>query len=195
MTFEFLHEWIESTSDDVIEAVITEFKEKKTNKAKSAVLRDKLLDENDIFDIQVQDKTSNENIEATFTEKEMKAFESAAVTAFKNSKRAEYAKENEGARIEKEALSVKVRAWRNATSTNALVRDHVTAMVARVRSKEADLAYMKHSCRSYFEEYIIALEWLETPAGEGTPLLPPGTGAIIDYYHKIVSLYLSLAFS
>ncbi|KAG9389759.1 hypothetical protein J8273_8433 [Carpediemonas membranifera] len=202
MTFEFLHEWIESTSDDVIEAVITEFKEKKTNKAKSAVLRDKLLDENDIFDIvekkaeleallsqQVQDKTSNENIEATFTEKEMKAFESAAVTAFKNSKRAEYAKENEGARIEKEALSVKVRAWRNATSTNALVRDHVTAMVARVRSKEADLAYMKHSCRSYFEEYIIALEWLETPAGEGTPLLPPGTGAIIDYYHKIVRGY------
>ncbi|KAG9389450.1 hypothetical protein J8273_8742 [Carpediemonas membranifera] len=119
----------------------------------------------------------------------MKAFESAAVTAFKNSKRAEYAKENEGARIEKEALSVKVRAWRNATSTNALVRDHVTAMVARVRSKEADLAYMKHSCRSYFEEYIIALEWLETPAGEGTPLLPPGTGAIIDYYHKIVRGY------
>ncbi|KAG9394027.1 hypothetical protein J8273_4389 [Carpediemonas membranifera] len=119
----------------------------------------------------------------------MKAFESAAVTAFKNSKRAEYAKENEGARIEIEALSVKVRAWRNATSTNALVRDHVTAMVARVRSKEADLAYMKHSCRSYFEEYIIALEWLETPAGEGTPLLPPGTGAIIDYYHKIVRGY------
>ncbi|KAG9393043.1 hypothetical protein J8273_3168 [Carpediemonas membranifera] len=62
-------------------------------------------------------------------------------------------------------------------------------MVARVRSKEADLAYMKHSCRSHFEEYIIALEWLETPAGEGTPLLPPGTGAIIDYYHKIVRGY------
>ncbi|KAG9390684.1 hypothetical protein J8273_6920 [Carpediemonas membranifera] len=57
MTFEFLHEWIESTSDDVIEAVITEFKEKKTNKAKSAVLRDKLLDENDIFDIVVKNGT------------------------------------------------------------------------------------------------------------------------------------------